>query len=253
MHPAIDDSQLGNDPPPLSRSAALVEALLCSGFPTQLIVIGLLQAAGLGPRDAAGHLSIRFVVALSLVDAGLIIFLVLMFLWAHGERARDVLLDARRVAPELALGIALIPVAFIVVVLLLTAIVRLAPWLRNVPQNPLEGLLTTSGNRLLFGLVVIVAGGLREEIQRAFILHRFEQRLGGALVGLVLFSLVFGLGHVDQGRDVSIATGTLGALWGGLYLWRRSIVAPAVSHAGFNLLEIARNAFVTLAGYFPAG
>jgi membrane protease YdiL (CAAX protease family) len=66
------------------------------------------------------------------------------------------------------------------------------------------------------------------------------------VVGLILFSFVFGLGHVDQGRDVAIATGTLGALWGWVYLSRRSIIAPAVSHAGFNVLEILRHAFLPL-------
>jgi membrane protease YdiL (CAAX protease family) len=126
----------------------------------------------------------------------------------------------------------------------LSIVLLVAPWLRNVPRNPLEDLLTSSGHRLLFGVVVIVAGGLREEVQRAFILHRFEQRLGGGYLGLILFSVVFGLGHLDQGRDVAIATGTLGAVWGSIYLWRRSIVAPAVSHAGFNVLEILRHALM---------
>jgi membrane protease YdiL (CAAX protease family) len=28
-------------------------------------------------------------------------------------------------------------------------------------------------------------------------------------------------------------------LWGLVYLWRRSILAPAVCHATFNLIEVA--------------
>lgn len=231
-------------PPTLTRFAALLESLICSGFPTQLAIIALLTGAGFGARDAAGRLSIGFVVTLSLLDAAVVIGLVLMFLHAHGERGRDVLVGRRRTARELALGLALVPVAFVVVMIVLSSIILWAPWLRNLPRNPLEDLLASSYDRLLFGIVVIVAGGLREEVQRAFILHRFEQRLGGAAVGLVLFSLAFGLGHLDQGRDVAIATGTLGAFWGVVYLRRRSIVAPAVSHAGFNLLEIVRHALI---------
>jgi membrane protease YdiL (CAAX protease family) len=200
-----------------------------------------LTSGGLGARDAAGRLSIGFVVTLSLVDAAFVLALVWMFLRAHGERPRDVLLGRRRAAFEAVLGVMLVPAAFMVVVLVLGSIIMWAPWLRNQPRNPLEDLLSTSFHRLLFGVVVIVAGGLREEVQRAFILHRFEQRLGGALVGLVLFSFAFGLGHLDQGRDVAIATGTLGLFWGAVYLRRRSIVAPAVSHAGFNVLEILRH------------
>ena len=53
-----------------------------------------------------------------------------------------------------------------------------------------------------------------------------------------VFSVVFGLGHVIQGWDAAITTGLMGAFWGFVYLRRRSIVAPMVSHAGFNTAEI---------------
>jgi membrane protease YdiL (CAAX protease family) len=215
--------------------------LLCSGLPTQVVVIGFLQAFGLGPQDEAGRLSLAYVMSVSLADALLIVGLVLLFLHAHRERPRDVLIGRRPVAGEAAVGFVLIPAAFIVAMIVLGTILTVAPWLRNQPRNPFEDLLTSDLNRLLFGIVVIVGGGVREEFQRAFILHRFEQRLGGAVLGLVLFSLVFGLLHLSQGYDVAIATGTLGAFWGAVYLWRRSIVAPAVSHAGFNVVEIVKH------------
>ena len=41
-----------------------------------------------------------------------------------------------------------------------------------------------------FVLLVMIAGGVREELQRAFLLHRFEQRLGGGSIGLALTSIV---------------------------------------------------------------
>ena len=87
--------------------------------------------------------------------------------------------------------------------------------------------------------MVVVAGGVREEIQRAFLLHRFDVWLGGSPVGLVVTSVAFGAGHFElQGVDAGIATGLLGAFWGLVYLRRRSSVAPIVSHAGFDLLQI---------------
>jgi membrane protease YdiL (CAAX protease family) len=224
--------------PTLTRATALLEVLLCSGLPTQVAVISFLQVFGVGAQDAAGRLSLVFVMTLSLVDALLVVGLVLFFLRAHHERPSEVLVSRRPVGREAALGLALIPVVLVIVIIVLSTIRAVAPWLRNMPRNPFEDLLTSDLNRLLFGVVVIVAGGLREEIQRAFILHRFEQRLGGAVFGLGLFSLAFGLYHLSQGYDVAIATGTLGFFWGAVYLWRRSVVAPAVSHAGFNVLEI---------------
>jgi membrane protease YdiL (CAAX protease family) len=91
----------------------------------------------------------------------------------------------------------------------------------------------------MFAVVVVMAGGIREEVQRAFILHRFRQDLGGVWMGLVVFSVAFGLGHVVQGYDAAILTGVLGLLWGLVYVARRSIVAPVVSHSMFNLTELA--------------
>jgi len=91
--------------------------------------------------------------------------------------------------------------------------------------------------------VAVVGGGLREEVQRAFILHRFDQHLGGGWVGLAISSVAFGLGHVIQGRDVAVTTAVLGAFWGFVYLRRRSVAATVVSHSGFNAAEIFRYTF----------
>ena len=59
-------------------------------------------------------------------------------------------------------------------------------------------------------------------------------------VGVIVLSTAFGLGHALQGWDAAIATGTLGAFWAILYLRRRSSVAPIISHAGFNSIEVFR-------------
>ena len=94
---------------------------------------------------------------------------------------------------------------------------------------------------VIFAVVVMVAGGVREEVQRGFIAHRFGQYLGGALWGVAVYSVFFGLGHFEQGYDAMIATGVLGLVWGLLYISRRSIVAPMVSHAAFNLAQLLKH------------
>ena len=91
-----------------------------------------------------------------------------------------------------------------------------------------------------FAVVGVVAGGFREELQRAFVLQRFDRYLGGARLGLLLFSIVFGLGHYLQGWDAAIITAILGVVWGALFLMRGSVVAPIVSHASFDVLEVIR-------------
>ena len=87
-------------------------------------------------------------------------------------------------------------------------------------------------------MLVLVAGGVREELQRAFLLHRFDQHLGGARVGVVVTSLAFGLGHTLQGWDAAVVTGLLGAFWGVIYVWRRNVIPTIVSHALFNVGEV---------------
>jgi membrane protease YdiL (CAAX protease family) len=85
---------------------------------------------------------------------------------------------------------------------------------------------------------------VREELQRAFMLRRFEQYLGGATLGVWVLSAAFGLGHAMQGWDAVITTATLGAFWAWMYLQRRSSIGPIFSHAGFNSLEILRVAVI---------
>lgn len=225
---------------PIQRLAAFIEVLLASGLPTQIALIVLLQAAGLSMRTEAGGFSPSFVFTLSLLDAALVVGFVLVFLRSHRESARDVLLGARPPLREAAVGIALLPAVFLAVVLIFAAILLVAPELRNVPRNPLQDLLTNPRDAAIFAVVVMVAGGVREEIQRAFILHRFGQYLGGMPLGLVLHSVIFGLGHIDQGYDAVIATAALGLIWGSIFIARRSVVAPIVSHAGFNLLQLVK-------------
>ena len=184
-------------------------------------------------------MSLGYVAALSLTDTALLLALIVFFLRAHGERPPDVFVGRRPIGREAVVGLPLILVAFGIAIAVLLAVQRFAPSLHTVAHNPLEDLIGSPGQAALFGLVVVVAGGVREEVQRAFVLHRFDVWLGGGTLGIVVTSIAFGAGHFEvQGADAAIATGLLGAFWGLVYLRRRSAVAPIVSHAGFNLLEI---------------
>jgi membrane protease YdiL (CAAX protease family) len=230
----------GADRPPLAaRAVALIEVLLCSDVITQIVIGNALLRFGFPAKLPGGELNVGYVVALSLADAVLLIGLILLLLYAHGERPRDVLFGRRPIVREGLLGLLLIPIAFGIAVAVILTVRRFAPSLHNVDQNPLQGLLQSPRDAWLFALVVLVAGGVREEIQRAFLLHRFDVWLGGPAVGFVVTSVAFGAGHFAlQGIDAGIATGLLGAFWAIVYLRRRSCVAPIVSHAGFDLLQI---------------
>lgn len=229
----------------LERVVSAIEVFFCSGLPSQLLLALVLQGAGWQPFGPGGELSLRYIAVLSLADTAIVVGLALWFLTARGEAPRVVLLGLRPPAREAVIGLGLVLPILLGISLLGLALRSWAPWLHNVPENPLAALTRDPRSLAIFALVVVLAGGVREEVQRAFVLHRFRQHLGGATLGLWLFSVAFGLGHLLQGYDAAILTAVLGLTWGTLYLRRGSLVAPVVSHAAFNLMEVLRQAFVS--------
>lgn len=233
-------------PPPRSMrpERAALEVILCSDFPTQFAIGALLASIGVAPLDEARNLSLRFVYLLSAIDTVVLLALILLLLRLSGDRPRDVFLGHGRPARELAVGLALVPVAFALVMVLQILVHLGAPFLRNVPENPFQSMLGSPLRAAAFVVLVLVAGGVREELQRAFLLRRFEESLGGARVGLVVTSAAFGLGHFVQGWDAVLVTALLGALWGSVYVWRRSVIPTIVSHACFNAGEVLLGYYV---------
>jgi membrane protease YdiL (CAAX protease family) len=212
---------------------------LCSSVPTQLAIGWTLGKAGWSPVDAAGNLQLGFVTAVALLDTVALVGLMVALLRAGGESPAALWLGTRAIPGEVVKGILHMPIVFVIGASLLLTMRALLPQLHNVDVNPFEAM---AGNSLeeaaMLTVVAIVAGGVREELQRAFLLDRFERHLGPAWLGAVLLSVAFGLGHLLQGRDAAIATGAMGAFWAVVYLRRRSSIAPMVSHGLFNALEV---------------
>jgi membrane protease YdiL (CAAX protease family) len=225
---------------PLERFGAFIEVVLCSGLPTQILVIGVLASLGMRAREGDGGFSAGFVIALTLIDMALVLGLVCMFLRAHGERVGEFLIGRQRIGREVLVGLLAIPAAFLLVVLVLMVVLAIKPELHNVPVNPFERMMQTPQDAAIFAVVAMLAGGVREEVQRAFIVRRFDQYLGGGVLGILIYGGIFGLGHIEQGHAAVIVTGTLGIAWGFLYRARGSVVAPMVCHAGFNLAQLVK-------------
>jgi membrane protease YdiL (CAAX protease family) len=236
----VEVAEAPEPPQPPSRWQTWTEILLCSGYPTQIVIGGVLIAAGMSPGTSAATLSPRFVFALSLLDTVLLLTLIVVLLIRRGERPADVFFGGRPAIGEMAFGVLSVPFVFTVVIGLMIGIGRFLPELHNVPKNPLENFLSTQLGLWMFLFVAIVAGGVREELQRAFLLHRFKHDLGQPWMGLLIASIAFGLGHTMQGNDAAIITGVLGAIWGAMYLIRGSSLASMVSHCLFNSAELLR-------------
>lgn len=233
----------------LSRSFAVFQVALIWVVPTQILV-GTILAMGTGIQMLqGGNLSFEFFAMLSLLDTAVVALLIRLFLSLSGETSREVFVGPRRPAGEILRGLLLVPVVSIAVTLIVLGLRTVAPWTHTVEQNPLGDFVKSPLEAAIFTVVVVLAGGVREELQRAFILHRFEQRLGGAVVGLVLFSAAFGLLHIDQGYDSAVGIGLLGLLWGTIFIRRGSVVAPMVNHASFNAAQVLQGVLMKTLGH----
>lgn len=225
------------------RLIAALEVLLCSGFPTQILIASLIGMAGFPPKTAAGALSVPFVFLLTVGDSIALMALIVVLLAARGERPSRVLFGSRPRGREVLLGLLILPLVFLLAFGTLVLVRLVLPSLHNLETNPLEALIQTRREALMFVVVAVLGGGVREEMQRGFILHRFEQHLGGGWLGVVVYSVAFGAGHILQGRDAAVTLVVLGAFWGFIYLRRRTIVPAMVSHAGFNATQIVGYTF----------
>ncbi len=88
--------------------------------------------------------------------------------------------------------------------------------------------------------VGVIGGGCVEELERAFVLTRFEKWFGtpGLYVALVVSSVVFGVAHLYQGVSGAIAAGVSGLVFGLVYLRRRSGLEAAACHAFADVLGV---------------
>ena len=82
------------------RLAALVEVLLCSGLPTQLVIGQALALGGWSPFTTAGVPQAGPLFALALLDTLVLLVLIAVLLHARGESIHDLLLGGRPLGRE---------------------------------------------------------------------------------------------------------------------------------------------------------
>jgi membrane protease YdiL (CAAX protease family) len=178
------------------------------------------------------------ILSLYLLLESVIAFLILAFLLKlHRETVDE--LGLRWVAwkRNAAIGLALVPALFLIngIVAFLFKVYLPKYY---VEQNPLVQNVHTTQQLGFFVFSALVAGGVKEEIQRAFILNRFRTYLGGAGAGLVLWSLAFGAGHYVQGVQGIVIASLYGFTFGVIYLASGSLIAPIVAHGAYDTLAI---------------
>jgi membrane protease YdiL (CAAX protease family) len=88
--------------------------------------------------------------------------------------------------------------------------------------------------------LVIFAGGFVEEVQRIFILTRFEKllRTSGLILSLIVGTIIFGMGHLYQGLNGAISAGISGLFFAFVYLRKRSAWEAVSAHALYDVIGV---------------
>ena len=195
-------------------------------------------------------------------EATLALILIVFLLRRRGETLSELGWAFENISREVLWGIAFVPLLFISTIVVNIFFQAFLPQYVST-ANPLLDLVETPGDLALFLMSSLYVGGIKEEIQRAFVLDRFERYLGpillwpflpfldrsnsrreevsrrlGVVVGLILWSIFFAVGHAVQGVDSAAGAGILGLLFGLLYLWRRNLIAPMVAHTFFDVTTL---------------
>jgi len=172
-----------------------------------------------------------------MVEAIFTLLAITLLLRLSGESYAGIglrLVNARR---ELLIGLLVVPILFLTTQIVVVAFRLFLPQFVSI-ENPLLDLIKTRVDLLLFLITGVFVGGLKEEVQRAYVINRFGTDLGGRMLGVIVWSVFFGLMHSAQGIDRATAAGVLGLIFGLLYLNRRNLVAPICAHAVYDIAVI---------------
>ena len=205
-------------------------------------VIVLYWAYQIVPNRGAPSLPAHFpeLVVRIVRDKLLVLAAIFVLLRLEGERFSQLGLTRRDWPRHLGLGLAIGLAMFIGLNVVLDSVMN-----SLVPRPPTSGASITRffGNprNLLAWLPIgIFGGGVVEELQRIFVLTRFEKWLGrpGLILGVVLSSAMFGYGHLYQGVGTAIGTMLSGVVFSRVYLRGRSALEPIAAHALSDVLAM---------------
>lgn len=221
-------------PEPAERIIAFFE--VCFAGVAGYIAIPLLLAAfGYEGRTFLESASMLFL--LMILEATTTLMIIAGFMILRGETARAIGLRLVQPGRQVLIGILSLPILFASTVAISAFFHYVLPDLET-EQNPILQLIQRPADLLLLLFSSIYIGGIKEEIQRAFILVRFEKYLGGLLPGLIIWSAFFAFGHAVQGVDNAIKAGFLGLIFGLLFIWRRNLIAPITAHAAYDIVTL---------------
>jgi len=211
--------------------------MMVSGIVSSFLAVTVFAAIFGRNRLNLAEMGVELLAAYLLFESAVLLIIMLMLMKARGETFSMLGLHLRRWKIHALLGILAAP-CLIIISAFIGLFFRLFLPQYALEKNPLMEMINSPQQLTLFITATIIAGGIKEELQRAFILRRFSLHLGGAVVGLIIWSLAFGAGHYAQGVQGIYAATILGFIFGVLYLVRGNLVLPITAHSAYNTLTL---------------
>jgi membrane protease YdiL (CAAX protease family) len=176
-----------------------------------------------------GSLSFAVVASSTMLrDLGLI-SLLFYFLWRNGEPVAQIGWTFNKGLKDIGLGIGLY-IPFLLGANLLEGVLRTAGF--SAPSTPLPSSIAVKGipEFLLASALVVVVALAEEIIFRGYLILRLRAVTGSLPVAVISSAVIFSLGHGYEGSAGVITVGMMGLVFGLIYVWRKSLVAPIVMH-----------------------
>lgn len=165
-----------------------------------------------------------------------LVALVLFFLWRNREPLRAIGWTTARFGREALLGLVL----FFPTALLANAVdLGLRSLGLSSPRHAPEALTPAHGPQTVLAVALVVVVAIAEEtIFRGYVLSRLRESIRSTPLAIVLSAGIFAIGHGYEGSAGVVTVGVLGVVFAVVYVWRGSLVAPAVMHFCQDLVAI---------------
>ncbi len=207
--------------PILDRKLQLIEVCVFLSLIVPSLVLSLFAVR-------QGNPPFVLVAAAAILRDIALLALILFFLWRNGEPLRRIGLGPAGGWREAVLGLVLYA-PFFFGVALLGAAVRAAGF--SAPTSIPSFLTPKDPVQFLLGVILVVVVALVEEtIFRGYLILRLRAVTGSTGAAVLLSSLIFAIGHGYEGSAGIVVVFSMGAIFGLIYVWRRSLTAPMVMH-----------------------
>jgi len=220
-------------PMPMSRLRAVIELALVWLF----IYFGLFLALffyGMWPAQDHRWFSIWSSMGMGIFG----VLTCVLILRTAGHKAVTIGLTFRNFLLDVAIGVSAFGLSVLFIAVVTIFIIFIYPEMLSNPPAAQEA-IEKSFPRLSFpvlALMTLTVAFWEEYVFRGFVLTRLQALFKRWWLTVPIGSLVFGLVHLYEGILAVLVIFVIGGIMGGLFVWRRSLVAPMAFHFMHNLV-----------------